>query len=973
VVARRLGNGFVAIGVVLGLVTGSAGTGVAAEVSGDLVAQEVRTVFADDLGIGAPVGIGYSGGSLVVYEEGATGTIANRVGFDEDLLGSSPSVSGPRARLTATNPEDGFVYVLDRHGRTLRGFDANGTLRRSYRVEGQEMGRPVGMVFAPSSDSTDAASDFNLFVADGGDTRSSGGVTEISLESTVTAFALVDTALLVRDTPTSAWTPGSPDPAGVAWVSVDDQLVVVDSEVDETTGAGWNNVNLWRTTRAGSVVGTGTLWGPSAANGGYSREPTGASFDPVSNALFVSDDSAKKIWVIKRGPDGQFGTADDLVTSISSSAFGSDDTEDPAFESTTGDLFFLDGVGREIYRIDPVDGVFANGNDVMTHFDISHLGPSDFEGLASAPGRGTLYVGARSTKQIFEIGLTGSLIRTISLSGITGLRYISGLEVAPSSTLSGEMHLYVVDRAIDNGANSSENDGRLFEVWAPDVGGPAANVAPVAQNDTASTAPGTDVVVDVLANDTDGNGDTLSVVGLTQPANGSATVVAGGVRYVPNSGFTGTNTFTYRASDGALESNTATVTVTVAAPNLAPTAGNDSATTLEDTAVTIAVLGNDSDPEGQPLTVQLASQPSSGSAVVNTNDQTVTYAPSLNFKGQVSFTYRASDGVNLSNLATVTVTVSAVNDPPVAVGDAAVTGKNTAVTIPVLANDTDPDGDSLFVVSLGSPTSGTVELVAGGVRYTPNAGYLGPDSFTYRASDGALQSNLATVSVTVTEVLPAPVFRSSSSAALTGAKGSILTIAAPTGVQPGDLLLAQIRYRGATPNLTVPAGWTLVGTIPGDQANHSVYFKIAATGEPASYQFNQNTNAGRMAGGIGAYSGVSTTNPIVAWAASASGTSTLVAPDAVSPVGNAMVVRLWGWRGSSATEIGVGFNLPPPGVFERWSEQVGHANSDRNRVLAGDHVQLAAGAVGTSTASGSASTKENRRSAFTVILRPLGS
>jgi hypothetical protein len=961
-----------AIGVIVGLVTGSAAAGIVGDVPRDPVAREVRTVFADELGIGSPTGIEYSGSSLIVYQEGPTGTIANRVGFDEDLLESGQSVSGGRARLTATNPEDGFVYVLDRQGRTLRGFDAGGNLRRSFRVEAQEMGRPVGMVFAPSSDTTDSPSDFNLFVAGGGDTRSSGGLTEVTLDSSFTALALVDTAVLVRDTPTSAWTPGSPDPAGVAWVSIEDQLVVVDSEVDETTGAGWNNVNLWRTTRAGSVLGTGTLWGASAANGGYSKEPTGASFDPASNTLFVSDDSAKKIWVIKRGADGQFGTNDDLVTSISTSAFGSDDTEDPTLESTTGDLFILDGVGREIYRIDPVDGVFGNGNDVMTQFDISHLGPSDFEGLASAPGRGTLYVGARTTKQIFEIGLSGSPIRTISLSGVTGLRYISGLEVAPSTVSPGTMNFYVVDRAVDNGASSSENDGRLFEVSAPDIGGTVANVAPVAQNDTASTAPGTAVVVDVLANDSDGNGDSLSVVGLTQPANGSTTVVSGGVRYLPNAGFTGTNTFTYRASDGSFDSNTATVTVTVGATNLAPTAGNDSATTAEDTPSQIAVLGNDSDPEGQPLTVQLASQPSSGSAVVNAN-QTVTYTPSLNFNGQTSFTYRASDGINLSNLATVTVTVTAVNDPPVAVGDAAVTGKDTAVTVPVLANDSDPDGQPLGVVGLTQPSNGSAQVVTGGVLYTPNAGYLGPDSFTYRASDGGLQSNVATVAITVTDVLSAPVFRSASSASLTKAGGSILTISAPAGVQPGDLLLAHIRYRGATPNLTVPAGWTLIGTIPGDQANHSVYYKIAGSGEPASYQFNQNTNAGRMAGGIGAYAGVNTTNPIVAWAASASGTSTLVAPDAVSTVANAMVVRLWGWRGSSATESGVGFNVPPPGVFERWSQQVGHANSDRNRVLAGDHVRLATGAVGTSTASGSASTNENRRSAFTVILRPLGS
>jgi hypothetical protein len=881
-------------------------------------------------------------------------------------------VVGGRVRMIATNPADGLLYAYAPDTGRLHALEPNGAVRLTFDLATLGLIEPVAMTFAPTSDPTDDPVATNLFIADAGGRLASGAVTEASLSVSAVALATTEIASLVRATATSAWSPGSPDPAGVAWDSTIGQLVVVDSEVEEVTGAGWNNVNLWRTTLAGLVEGTGTLWGPLAANGGYAREPTGAGYDPASATLFVSDDNAGKVFVVKRGTDGTFGTGDDIVTFVNAAAFGSTDTEDPKLESTTGHLFILDGTGREIYRVDPVDGVFGNGNDVMTQFDISHLGPTDFEGLASAPGRGTLYVGARATEQIFEISLTGSLIRTFSLGGINELKYISGLEVAPSTVSPGTMNFYIVDRAIDNGNAPTENDGKLFEVTAPDIGGPLPPLAPVALDDTASTAPGTAVVVDVLANDTDGNGDPLLVVGLTQPANGLATVVTGGVEYIPEAGFTGTNTFTYRASDGTLESNTATVTVTVAAPNVAPTAGNDSATTAEDTPVTIAVLGNDSDPESQPLTVQLASQPSSGSAVVNANDQTVTFTPSLNFNGQTSFTYRASDGINLSNLATVTVTVTAVNDPPVAVGDAAITVTDTAVTIPVLANDSDPDGGSLLVVGLTQPSNGSVQEAAGSLLYTPRTGFTGTDSFSYRAFDGTLESSDATVTVTVSEVFPAPVFRSASSAALTGAKGSILTIPAPSGVQPGDLLLAHIRYRGATPNLTVPVDWTLVGTIPGDQSNHSVYYKVAGPSEPASYQFNQNSNSGRMAGGIGAYSGVNTTNPIAAWAASASGTSTLIAPDAVSPVVNAMVVRLWGWRGSSATDSGVGFNVPPVGVFERWSQQIGHSSKDRNRVLAGDQVQLLPGAVGASTASGSASINENRRSAFTVILRPLG-
>ncbi len=185
--------------------------------------------------------------------------------------------------------------------------------------------------------------------------------------------------------------------------------------------------------------------------------------------------------MIARGPDSRFGTGDDLVSAIGASAFGSGDTEDPEFDATSGDLFFLDGVGMEIYRVRSVDGVFGNSNDTVSHFDISHLGPRDFEGLASNPSRGTLYVGARTTKQIFEITQSGTVLREISLTGISGLRYISGLTVAPSSDGSGNSSFYVVDRQVDNGADSNENDGRLFEVKAPDSlgGGSPQNLAPV--------------------------------------------------------------------------------------------------------------------------------------------------------------------------------------------------------------------------------------------------------------------------------------------------------------------------------------------------------------------------------------------------------------------------------------------------------------------------------------------------------------
>jgi sugar lactone lactonase YvrE len=126
----------------------------------------------------------------------------------------------------------------------------------------------------------------------------------------------------------------------------------------------------------------------------YSKEPTGLGHDPATDTLFVSDDDKKRIFVVRRGPDGRFGTADDPVSSIDTGALGSTDTEDPEFDPSSGDLFFLDGAGTEVYRIDPANGTFGDGDDVVTHFDVGWLGPKDFEGLASDPSRGTLLVGA---------------------------------------------------------------------------------------------------------------------------------------------------------------------------------------------------------------------------------------------------------------------------------------------------------------------------------------------------------------------------------------------------------------------------------------------------------------------------------------------------------------------------------------------------------------------------------------------------
>ena len=229
-----------------------------------------------------------------------------------------------------------------------------------------------------------------------------------------------------------------------------------------------------------------------------------------------------------------------------------------------------------------------------------------------------------------------------------------------------------------------------------DVGGDPE--PPVAVADNATTAEDTPVTISILGNDSDPDGtldpSTVSIV--AGPSNGTLVVNAdGSVDYTPNANYNGPDSFTYTVQDDeGNTSNVATVNLTIDNTQEPPVAVDDSATTAEDTAVTINVLANDSDPDGAlvPGTVTIAGQPSNGTVVVNA-DGTVTYTPDANYNGADSFSYTVTDDEgNVSNVATVNLTIDNTQEPPVAVDDSATTAEDTAVTINVLANDSDPDG-----------------------------------------------------------------------------------------------------------------------------------------------------------------------------------------------------------------------------------------------------------------------------------------
>ncbi|MDB6071596.1 MAG: outer rane adhesin like protein, partial [Verrucomicrobiales bacterium] len=290
----------------------------------------------------------------------------------------------------------------------------------------------------------------------------------------------------------------------------------------------------------------------------------------------------------------------------------------------------------------------------------------------------------------------------------------------------------------------------------------SVNDLPVAVNNSYAGDPGTPFTVaaaqGVLANDTDADtGTTLTAAVVTPPAGASLTLNPDG-SFTLTAAAGGVFTFTYRASDGIGQSNAATVTVSL---NAVPVPVADAYTINEDQplnpSAATGVLANDSDPEGQPLTAQLASSPQNGTLALNP-DGSFLFTPQTNFNGTDAFSYRVSDGVRLSAPTIVTLTVSAVNDAPAAVADLFGVRLDTALQVNaangVLRNDSDAENGSLTAALFAPPASGNLLFNSdGSFTYTPVAGFTGSVTFSYRASDGTAVSAVTTVTLNVSAFL----------------------------------------------------------------------------------------------------------------------------------------------------------------------------------------------------------------------------
>ena len=237
----------------------------------------------------------------------------------------------------------------------------------------------------------------------------------VLLWSAPTAAAADLTATLVRTVATSSFDPPSPDPSGITYNSGRDTLLISDAEVEEVSI--YEGVNLFETTRAGVLLDTGVTTP-------YSKEPAGVGYNPVNGHAFVSDDDQARVYELAGGPDGRYGTSDDIRTTFSAAAFGGGDSEEVEFFPPTGEVFVLEGADTDVHRISPgpdglFNGVAPAGDDIDTEFDVGRFGADDPEGLGFYPGRNTLLVVDSTSETAYEFNRNMQLVNKIDISAST--------------------------------------------------------------------------------------------------------------------------------------------------------------------------------------------------------------------------------------------------------------------------------------------------------------------------------------------------------------------------------------------------------------------------------------------------------------------------------------------------------------------------------------------------------------------------
>jgi hypothetical protein len=279
----------------------------------------------------------------------------------------------------------------------------------------------------------------------------------------------------------------------------------------------------------------------------------------------------------------------------------------------------------------------------------------------------------------------------------------------------------------------------------------------------------------------------------------------GSFSYTPASNFAGTDTFAYKANDGAADSGVASVTISVVVPgNHPPVANNDTFTINENVPLEVGapgVLTNDTDADGDPLTAVLVSNVSHGSLSLGIFGGLI-YSPGVNFSGTDTFTYKANDGKSDSGIATVTINVIVPPpQPPVAFDSNLPIRANSSVPLSVYFAASDANEDPLTFRVIQFPSHGTLTGTAPDMTYTPNLNFIGDDSLAFVANDGQSDSNIGTIHLRVL-----PVLSINNVSALEGGLGS-RTVTFTVTLDPPSLDIVTVNWKTADGTALAPGDY----------------------------------------------------------------------------------------------------------------------------------------------------------------------
>ncbi len=372
------------------------------------------------------------------------------------------------------------------------------------------------------------------------------------------------------------------------------------------------------------------------------------------------------------------------------------------------------------------------------------------------------------------------------------------------------------------------NDGQAdSNVATVDVTVNQVNDPPTATSQTLNTNEDTALPISLAGSDAEGSALIFTVV--ANPSKGTLTGSGANRTYTPNANVNGADSFTFKVNDGQIDSAVATVNITINAVNDPPTATAQSVSTNKNTAKAITLGG--SDIEGNALTFTVVSNPIHGT--LSGTAPNLTYTPATNYNGSDSFTFKANDGQADSTIATVTITVNAVNGPPTANDQSLTTAEDTALAVTLIGSD--PDGDTLTVTIVDAPVHGALSGSGLNRSYSPAANYNGSDSFTFRLNDGTVNSNLATVIITVTPVNDAPVADNDS---YETSRNTVLTVAVADGLLNGD---SDLESNTLTALLVTPP---LHGTV--NLNPNGAFTYTPATNYSGNDSFTYKTNDGQL-------------------------------------------------------------------------------------------------------------------------------